>query len=862
MVRELAPFIFTAIVTAVVVLGVIIVFAQWRQRRVAANLALVAQAGQRGDEFALRSALDRLPADWRPLREHLVRSSGIRTERETVLTRAADDLHRTLSAALDAVVTIDGHGRLCYFSPSAENMFGIAAKQVIGRSMAEIIVPPRFREMHGNGMQRFLATGEARVIGKRLQLVSQRADGTEFPVELSINQSGREDQIRFTAFIRDISDQRRAEAALARAKLDAERAEERLRTAIDALEDGFVLFDAEDRLLLCNDRYREIYAETADVLKPGVTFEKIIRAGVERGQYPDAKGREAAWIEDRLAAHRTANSVVEQRLPNGGWLRIAERRTDDGGTVGFRVDVTQLKHAQEVAEQASRSKSEFLANMSHEIRTPLNGMIGMTELLLETELAPQQREFVQLAQSSALALLDVANDVLDFSKVEAGRFEFERVVFTLDETLGDLLRTLQHRAARKGLRFQLDFGGCDNVALVGDPTRLRQIVLNLASNAIKFTSEGSVSAKFSLERDEALAQVGWLAIALIDTGIGIPDKRIHQIFDAFVQGDASVSRKYGGTGLGLAITRRLVETLGGQISVTSREGAGSTFALRIPVGVGTQAVERDRPAHDRSTPLPRLDALRTLVVEDNEVNQTLAQRLLQGRGAVVTLASSGLEALRLLQEQSFDVMLLDIQMPEMDGFTLLTHIRAMPEHRTTPILSVTAHATAGDRENCLDKGFNGYVSKPFSNATLVAEILRVVRIEAVVEPVATASLLVSKSPDKGRFKYGIRALEGDDVLFWSAARKFASQADRLCALLDESRERKDFAKLGAIAHQLKSVWYLFAPERQRDLATDLDAAARAKADRSWQLSIELCDAVNACASDIRSELAKQPRIEP
>ena len=848
-----------AIVTAVSVTALIAaalgwaLLARWR-KNLHAMLSRVAEAGESGDEFALRKALDKLPFSLSPIRTHLVRASGIRNARETQLAKSADDLHRTLGAALDAVVTIDGMGRIRYFSPSAEHIFGVSAKRVVGMEMAKIIVPPRFRAAHEAGMDRFLATAKSQIIGKRLQLVAQRADGTEFPVELSINQSGRDDQVRFTAFLRDISEQRRAESALASAKLEAERAEERLRTAIEALEDGFVIYDSEDRLVLCNERYRAIYALTADVLVPGTTFETIITEGVRRGQYAEAKGREAAWIAERLAAHRAANTAIEQHLADGRWLRIAERRTVDGGTVGFRVDITELKKAQQAAEDASRSKSEFLANMSHEIRTPLNGMIGMTELLQETDLTHQQREFVQLANSSALALLDVANDVLDFSKIEAGRFEFERVSFNLEATLDDMLRTLAHRAERKALTFTVDYDGNQAANLIGDPTRLRQIVLNLASNAIKFTHEGFVTVKFSIAEDVTVSEVRWLRGEVADTGVGIPPERVGKIFDAFVQADASVSRKYGGTGLGLAITSRLVKTLGGELAVESKPDAGTKFTFKIPFGVTSVTPSPVVPPTSDEI-VVRLDAMRILVVEDNEINQALILRLLQRRGALVTMAASGAEALGLVRTQTFDVMLLDIQMPEMDGFTLLREIRKSSPPVTTPAIAVTAHAIAGDRESCLDAGFDGYVAKPYSNASLVAAI---VSVTADAQP-RDDHCPTQATPDSGsdaRFASGLDALDGDQELFRAAASKFLAHVPRLVQSLLEAREEKNFAAASAIAHQLKSIWYLFAVEDQRDLASKLDAAARSERSNTWQLSALLVTALDEVRHDLQKFLSE------
>lgn len=762
--------------------------------------------------------------------------------RETNLARSANSLESTLNAALDAVITVDDRGRITYFSPSAERMFGVSRRRAIGHDMAEIVIPPSARAQHASGMRRHLATGRSQVIGQRLRLTAQRYDGSEFPAEVSINRSDAMDGVRFTAFLRDISEQVRAEAAAAAARRAADLANERLQTAISTLDDGFVLYDADDRFVMCNEEYRRIYVHSADLMVPGTPFEKIIREGVRRGQYPDARGDEEAWIAARLAAHREANTAIEQRLPDGRWLRIAERRTPDGGTVGFRVDITSLKRAQQVAEDAARVKSEFLANMSHEIRTPLNGMIGMTELLLETELTPQQREFARLAHSSSLTLLDVANDVLDFSKLEAGRFEFERVEFQLPPTMGDVLQSLSHRAEQKGLELNIDYGNAESSTLISDPMRIRQVVMNLVSNAIKFTSEGSVRISFSLRESAETDSVATLEVRVVDTGIGIAPDRLARIFDAFVQADASVTRLYGGTGLGLTISRRLVERLGGKINVRSRENQGSEFRFRIPVGLAVQTRAAPSPVaqSDKSLPAEELHGLRILVVEDNEVNRTLIQRLLARRGAIVTMASSGKEALAALSANRFDVALIDIQMPEMDGFTLLANAqRDMPD-AVPPCVAVTAHAITGDREACLRAGFDGYVPKPYTASSLVEAVLR-----------------AQQAPNQRwqtRFASGLAALDGDEMLFVTAARKFAQQSERMLPLLADAITQQDTASAGPLVHQLKGLWPLFASPSNAGLAQRTDAAIRQRALDAWSLAAALKAALADSQRDIEKLL--------
>jgi PAS domain S-box-containing protein len=817
-----------------------------RRTRLLRRIANAKAALDRDDQSAAFREVEQLPVNAQ-LRELLKKQLLASQARETNLARSATSLEGTLSAALDAVVTVDEKGRITYFSPSAERMFGLSSQAALGRDMARVMIPHSARESHAAGMKRHLTTGKSSIIGQRLRLTAQRFDESEFPVEISINRSDTIDGIRFTAFLRDISEQVRAEAAAAAARKNAELAQQRLEVAISTLEDGFVLFDAEDKFVMCNDEYRRIYAKSAEYMQPGVPFETIIREGVKRNQYPDAEGREEEWIKARLAAHRAANTVIEQRLPNGRWLRIAERRTPDGGTVGFRVDITSLKRAQQQAEDAARAKSDFLANMSHEIRTPLNGMIGMTELLLDSDLTPQQRELARLAHSSSLSLLDVANDVLDFSKIESGRFEFERLEFGLRSSLDDILQSLALRAKAKGLDFNVDYGDTADDLLVSDPVRIRQVVVNLVSNAIKFTTKGSVRVSCAVDAESAETALRVLSINVSDTGVGIATDRIERIFEPFEQADASVTRLYGGTGLGLTISRRIVERLGGTISVMSEVGVGSVFRMRVPVRIAAPGDTPKLPAADapQASPAKPLLGLNILVVEDNEVNQVLIEKQLSRRGGTIVIATSGEAAIKHLTLQRFDAALIDIQMPEMDGFTLLATAREHFGDALPPCIALTAHSIAGDREACLRAGFNSHISKPYVADDLAEEIVRLIRVPRH-----------NREVWKERFAHGIEAVDSDLDVFIAAARKFASQVDRIAPILADAVSRKDYKAMQPIVHQLKSVWPLFAPFARKSLAENADSALRSEALNAIALVGALQTALIATANDINVLLPK------
>ncbi|MFE3838052.1 response regulator [Pseudogemmobacter sonorensis] len=489
----------------------------------------------------------------------------------------------------------------------------------------------------------------------------------------------------------------------------------RIRAAIEAIADGFVLFDREDRLQFCNQSYRDIYAASAPALQPGTTFEEILRYGLRIGQYPDAVGREEEWLAERMREHRGLSALGEHQAEDGRWIRSIDKATPDGGRVGLRMDITQLRAQAEAletarrqAEAANRAKSAFLANMSHEIRTPMNGVVGMAELLCDTGLNDEQRLFAETIRSSGEALLVIINDVLDYSKIEAERLTLHPEPFDLERTIHEVVMLLQPRARARGLDLMIDYDVLLPTRFVGDPGRLRQVLTNLIGNAVKFTETGHVLTRVvGIETGPGSRQ---LHVTIEDTGIGIPPEHLDRIFGEFNQVEDERNRKFEGTGLGLTITRRLIEHMGGTVWVDSAPGKGSSFGFRLTLDLAEAADPIRPPVTIRSA----------LVVDDRFINRTILERQLTPCGIEVVLCRSGAEALAAVEAGGrFDIVLTDHEMPGMDGVTLAERLRAAG--LTMPILLLSSSPTqarAHESAGLLD----AIMQKPLLRAELYARL--------------------------------------------------------------------------------------------------------------------------------------------
>ena len=807
--KELFGYILLSAVAVALAILALLLF--WRQQRYAQELALKAQLARNEIELAHR--------------DESVRESQARAQ-------------MLVDSALDAVITIDHEDNVIGWNVNAESVFARSFEEVQGRKMAELIVPPAHREAHRAGMARFLSTGKTSIIGKRVEVSGMRSDGSEFPMELTISALLRNGKYIFSAYARDISERKKAEGQLRKAA-------QRFSSVFNSSPIAASIATADDgRFIQVNQNYHRDFGWTDEDL--------IGRTSIEVGLWGDDAARKP-WAEALHRDGRVLDHEVVWIKKNGEPCTVsisAEMTELDGRPciLAYALDISerkrlseeldqhrnhleelvgrrteQLAAARELAEAANRAKSAFLANMSHEIRTPMNAILGLAHLLRRG--APTSAQADQLAkiESAGGHLLAIINDVLDISKIEAGRLELEDKDFNLGILLDNVYSMIADQARAKGLAVEVDPQSVP-LWLRGDATRVRQALLNFAGNAVKFTDSGFIAMRATLLDESAEGIL--VRFEVEDTGIGISQEQQGHLFKAFEQADVSTTRKYGGTGLGLAISQSLARLMGGDAGVDSAPGQGSTFwfTSRLQRGQGVMpapAATREDADSDAETALRRYAGQRILLVDDVDMNREVAEMLLLQTGLVVDTAENGRQAVDQARVHAYALILMDVQMPVMDGLEATRTIHALPGRESTPVLAMTANAFDDDRRACLEAGMVDFIPKPVDPDVFHKTLLKwmgrgagympeaaLVAANDVADDVANESPAVSAGPVSGRDWPGLDIERGLGIwrkadIYCKFLRKFAVDYADACHLITRAVVANDRSAAAALAHKMK-----------------------------------------------------------
>ena len=523
------------------------------------------------------------------------------------------------------------------------------------------------------------------------------------------------------------------------------------------------------------------------------------------------------------------------------------------GIEGFILDcrdIMQRKEAEAELVRLQKAKEQFLANMSHEIRTPIIGIVGMANLLSQNPSPVERETYLSAIKHSAENLTVIINDILDLAAIESGKLKFEKIAFNLRDILPSLISTFTYQAREKRIHINHHVDDSLNKILLGDPVRLIQVLINLVSNAVKFTHNGSITINCKAEREAK--GICWVKIEVQDSGVGIPEEKLNTIFESFSQADASVTRKYGGTGLGLTIVKQLVELQKGSISVKSKENVGSTFTVHIPYAIG-KADDASAPKHARALKKANASKLFVLLVEDNDINRLYAKSVLKNWNCFTDTAENGLVAIEKIKNQEYDVILMDIQMPVMDGYEATRSIRMMDApQRDIPIVALTANATKADVEKCIAAGMNDYLPKPFSPEDLYRKLFQELRItpkeKSKKKPAVNANKLYN-------LDY-LRSVSGNNEDF--IREMVLTFTQTIPPVLDEMKVAlagKDWERLARMAHQIKPSFTLMGlnPLRSSILFIEENSKYSTKLD---ELPDVVSDFVRQCKV-ILPELAKE-----